>query len=153
MRPPHECSSLCFPMTAITTACNATSGGTADLGCGSGRRARRCKSSRHAGGASLPEDAGACHQGSTPRSAASSAGTQHIPAAPSGIFGSEEFRAGGGDPSCQSSAPPGTGGLCSGTAESCRAMKGLGNSAHPRGPCWAGVRISTGPPCPRNTQI
>ncbi|XP_059688591.1 LOW QUALITY PROTEIN: keratin, type II cytoskeletal 7-like [Gavia stellata] len=58
----------------ITTPCNTFSGCEADLGCGSGRQSRRCRSSCSAGGASLPEDAGAFHRGFTSRSVASSVG-------------------------------------------------------------------------------
>ncbi|XP_029892966.1 keratin, type II cytoskeletal-like [Aquila chrysaetos chrysaetos] len=141
----------------ITTPCNNISGCEANLGCGSGRQARRCKSSCSAGRASLPKDASACHRGFTSRSVASSVGKQYISGGPSCIPRSEEFRARGGGHSCQSSAPLGTGGLCSRTAgscgESCRAAKSMGNSAHPQGMCWPGVRISAGPPCPRATRI
>ncbi|XP_074989699.1 LOW QUALITY PROTEIN: keratin, type II cytoskeletal cochleal-like [Calonectris borealis] len=52
----------------ITTPCNTTPGCEADLGCGSGRESRRCRSSCSAGRASLPEEARACHRGFTSRS-------------------------------------------------------------------------------------
>ncbi|XP_042652825.1 LOW QUALITY PROTEIN: keratin, type II cytoskeletal 7-like [Tyto alba] len=56
----------------ITTPCNTISGCKADLGCGSGRQSRRFESACSIGRTSLPEDAGACHGGFTPRSIASS---------------------------------------------------------------------------------
>lgn len=143
-------------MTVITTPCSNIAGCEADLGCGSGRQARTCKSSCSAGRA-LSKDTSACHRGFTSRSVGSSVGKQSISGGPSCIPRSEEFRARGGGHSCQSSAPLGTGGLCSRTAgsrgESCRVAKSMGNSAHPQGMCWPGVRISAGPPCPRATQM